>query len=287
MNHGWQAIRYPLAGALSFAIMTLFVKSLDAKIPVMEVILARATVSLVASYWGIRRINISPWGNSKRLLLLRGITGFAALSLIFYAIPRMSLAEWTLIQYAYPSLVAVFAYLFLKEAVTVYQWLALLLSFIGVAFIAGFHGIHTDATAQLAYWAACGGAILTALAYVQVRSLAKTEHPLVIVLYFPLLCVPLSALLLLKNFVIPDLKQLLALAMIGIFTQLGQINLTKGLKLLPAARASGLAYSQVLFAAVLAWFFFDETPNGELLLGSLLIGSGIILSQFRSPKMAQ
>ena len=39
---------------------------------------------------------------------------------------------------------------------------------------------------------ALAGALLTALAYVAVRQLGRSEHPLVIVLYFPLMAVPLT-----------------------------------------------------------------------------------------------
>jgi drug/metabolite transporter (DMT)-like permease len=44
-----------------------------------------------------------------------------------------------------------------------------------------------------------------------------------------------------------------------------------------ASRATSLSYVQILFAAVLGWCFFDETPAFTTLLGSgfILLGAGI------------
>ena len=43
---------------------------------------------------------------------------------------------------------------------------------------------------------------------------------------------------------------------VGVFTQLGQVLITKGLSLLPAGRASSINYAQVLFATLWGIFLF-------------------------------
>jgi drug/metabolite transporter (DMT)-like permease len=61
---------------------------------------------------------------------------------------------------------------------------------------------------------------------------------------------------------------------IGLTTQAGQIFLTHGLRHLPAARATALSYSQVLFASCWGVFFFDEVPGLWTAVGALLIALG-------------
>lgn len=48
------------------------------------------------------------------------------------------------------------------------------------------------------------GALLTAVAYVSVRELGRSEHPQVIVLWFPLISIPLSLPLVLLHPVLPS-----------------------------------------------------------------------------------
>ena len=44
-----------VASALSFSVMTVCVKQLNGRIPVAEVVLARALISLVLSWWLLRQ----------------------------------------------------------------------------------------------------------------------------------------------------------------------------------------------------------------------------------------
>ena len=57
-----------LLAALSFSLMTVCVKGAGHRLPVAEVVLARALVSLVLSWWMLRRVAINPGGRRRRLL---------------------------------------------------------------------------------------------------------------------------------------------------------------------------------------------------------------------------
>jgi drug/metabolite transporter (DMT)-like permease len=67
------------------------------------------------------------------------------------------------------------------------HWLLVGTALIGVAFIVGPSGeIRTSALVGVA------GSFLSALAYMTVRELARTEHPLRILAWFPLATLPFS-----------------------------------------------------------------------------------------------
>jgi len=104
-----------LVGTLFFSVMSVFAKLASQRLPTMELVLARVLVTLVMSWWVIRRLGIYPWGNNKKLLLLRGFAGFMGLSCYFYAIAHLPLADATVIQFCNPMLAALIAVFALKE----------------------------------------------------------------------------------------------------------------------------------------------------------------------------
>jgi drug/metabolite transporter (DMT)-like permease len=125
---------------------------------------------------------------------------------------------------------------------------------------------------------ALGGALLSAFAYVCVRALGRTEHSLVIVFYFPLVGLVLTTPLVLLQPVLPNAWEVLALIGVGLFTQLGQLGVTKGLLGLPAARATALSYGQVPLAALWGWLFFREPLDPDTTLAAGLVLTATLLS---------
>ena len=53
-------------------------------------------------------------------------------------------------------------------------------------------------------------------------------------------------------------EELIWLIGVGLLTQMGQIWVTEGLRLMPAGQATTINYIQVLFAALWGWLWFDE-----------------------------
>ena len=270
-----------LASALSFSLMVVCVRAVGRRIPVAEVVLVRALVSLPLSWWLLRRARIPPLGNRRGLLVIRGVLGTAALYCVFAAVVRLPMATATVLQYLYPTLTAALAWLLLGERVAPRLVAAMLLGWLGVLAIAapGSPLIPGGAPDPVALLLALAGALLTALAYTLVRQLGSSEHPLVIVLYFALMAVPLSLPVVLLAPVWPTAREAAWLVGMGLFTQLGQMGVTQGLTGLPAARATALSYAQVVFAALWGWLFFAETIELRTLIGALAVMGATLLSQ--------
>jgi drug/metabolite transporter (DMT)-like permease len=68
---------------------------------------------------------------------------------------------------------------------------------------------------------------------------------------------------------------------VGVFTQIGQVYLTRGLQLQPAGRALALSYLQVVFATLWGFLAFREMPDAWTIAGSLLILAGTALATLR------
>ena len=267
-----------LLGTLFFSAMTVFAKFAGERLPTMELVLARVLVTLVMSWWAIRGLGIYPWGNNKKLLLMRDFAGFMGLSCYFYAINHLPLADATVIQFCNPMLAALIAAVALKERLRGLDVFATLFSMAGIVLVAQpsflfSSGQHLDPVAVVI---GIVGAIFSAIAYVVIRRLGSTEHHMVVVLYFPLVTGPASLpLLALEGVVLPEGVEWLLLLGIGVAAQLGQIEITKGFKLETAGRASSVTYLQIVLAYTWGVLFFGEYPNTISIVGALLVVLGV------------
>jgi len=265
-----------VASALSFSLMGVCVKQVGGRIPAAEVVLARAIVSVALSWWLLRRAGVPPWGQRRGLLVWRGVIGTAALLCVYAALAALPLASATVLQYLYPPFTALLAWLMLGERIGKRVLAAMALGWAGVLLVA-----QPGSSLALAWQPvliAVAGALFTALAYVSVRSLGQSEHPLVIVFYFPLVALPLSLPLVALHPVLPTPGEVAWLIGVGVFTQLGQVYLTRSLTTLPAARATAISYVQVVFAGGWGWLLFGETIDGATIAGAALVLAATLVS---------
>lgn len=275
-----RGVGYIVASAFAFSIMTSLVKAAGQRLPSQEIVAARALVSLLLSWILVRRAGLSPWGTHRRLLFLRGLLGYLALSCVFHAVASMPLADATVIQYLYPLFTAVMATVVLGEKPTARIAVAGLASLAGVALVARpsfLFGAVETAPRLLDVSIAVAGAFFTAVAYVGVKRLVDLEHPLVIVFYFPLVTLPATFPFLWHSAVMPTGWEWLLLLGVGVATQAGQVWLTMGLQFESATRATALTYTQVVFATAWGAVLFGEMPDHYSILGALLVVSGAFL----------
>jgi drug/metabolite transporter (DMT)-like permease len=279
-----------LISALAFALMAALVKEAGhLGIPLLQIIFVRALVSVVLSLIDIGRARVHPLGNRKALLFARGLSGFLALTGVFYALFHLSMAQATVLQYVHPVFTALLAFLFLAERPTTATLACIALSLLGLACMVVPYWTGSDTT-PAPLWpviAGLGGAFGSGVAYTLVRKLVITEHPSVIVLYFPLICAPGTLLLGGADFIWPTVAGWWVLLGVGCFTQLGQLTLTKAMQLDAASRVTSLSYVQIIFAAILGWLAFGEIPTQATLLGGGLILLGAIVSAWMQPRSIQ
>ncbi|EGR0205170.1 DMT family transporter [Vibrio vulnificus] len=276
-------VRYMILSALGFALMSASVKYVSVHgIPLFEIVAARALVSLIISYLDVKRKGISVWGNNKRWLFARGAVGTLALMCVYYAVTALPLAEATILQYVHPIFTALLAVLFLKERVQPATLACIVLCLLGVFTMVypSFDASGVGELPMLSVGIALLGAFGSSIAYVIVRKLSRTEDSSVIIFYFPLVALPVSAMLIGDDFVVPDVALILVLILVGIFTQIGQFGLTKAMQTQTAGNASAYSYVQIVFSALLGVVLFNEVPSIWTLLGGSLIVIGALINVF-------
>ncbi len=273
-----------LGAAAVFSLMSVQVKLAGKTLPVEMLVLARGVVTLVMSYAWVRRRGLNPWGNNRRLLVLRGAFGVCGLACFFYAVTTLPLAEVTVIHYLNPLLTTALGAVLLREVVDLRLGVALVVSLTGTllvtqpAFLVG----GESALPLAGTLAALGGAVFSALAYTTVRRLTRDDHPHVIVFYFPLVAVPIIVPFAVRAWQWPTPQGWLLLLGIGVTTQIAQVLLTKGLALVPAGRGTTIGYVQIIFATAWGFILFDEAPTPWTAAGALLIaGATLVLVRRR------
>ena len=267
------------ASAFGFSAMAVLVKLASPRLPTGEIVFGRALITTIISFVMVRRAGLSLWGTQRASLVLRGVLGFGGLAGYYVALARLPIADAATLQSVVPLLTAVLAWWLLDEAIGWSTAFALACGVAGVMLVMRPSGTGLDLTGVAG---SLIGVACSAIAYVTVRKLAQTEHPLVIVLYFPLVATPLSLPWMLSSFVVPQPIDWLMLVAIAVTTQFGQVFLTMGLAVERAGRATTINYLQVAFAMLWQLAVFGEVPTPWTIAGaSLILGGTLLVAQVR------
>ena len=285
-NNNLIGIKFLIGSGLAFSLMSVCVKAIGGRIPISELVFARASISLIITRFLLYKNKINPWGYQKRLLLMRGLFGTVALFCIFKALVILPIATATVIQYIYPTFTVICAYFFLKEYIFKRIIFSIIIGWIGIILVTQPQWtINNNLLGTvIAIAIAILGALMTSLAYICVRKLSAKEEPLVIIFYFPLVSIPLSLPFIINNFILPRGTDWIWILGIGLFTQIGQLCITEGLRLIPASQATSLNYSQVIFSSIAGVLLFQEHITTEIYIGGfcVLISTIISMSTTRS-----
>ncbi len=263
-----------LISTVSFAVVNGLIKYLE-NFSEFQLVFFRCAVSLVITIVQLKTLNIRFWGNNKPILLLRGIAGVTALMMGFALIKHVPLGTAVMLNYLSPIFTAFIAVYWLREVVRPIQWFYLLLCVLGVVILK-----EGEVSLTLNYLLlGIGSSALAGLAYNCVRVCKETDHPLVVVLYFPLVGTPVSFLfsILFRDWVWPNLIEWGLILLLGGFTQVAQITLTKALQTDKAANATVLKYLGVVHAFLIGWLIFGEVVSWLSIVGTLIVLIGIVL----------
>lgn len=262
-----------LISVLGFSLMNLVVKFLG-RLPATELVLFRSLVSITLCFIFFQRNKISPWGNNKKYLILRGVFGVTALTLFFYTLQKLPIGSAITIQYLSPIFTAFFGIYLLGEKVRKLQWLFFLVSFGGIGLIKGF---DANITVPL-FIMGIISAIFSGLAYNCIRKLKDTDHPVVVVFYFPLVATPIMLIVSLFHWVTPIGWEWLLLVLMGVLTQIAQVYMTKAYQAAEINEVASLKYIGIVFALGFDFFIFNLQYEFLTLVGILLVLGGVILN---------
>ena len=289
MNKG---IIYILISGLAFMVVNLFVKILASgpgqdviigiqSYPVPEIILFRSLITLLICCAVIRVKKIPFFGVNKKWLLIRGVFGTTALTMFFFTLDNLPIAVATTVQYLSPIFTVLIATFLLSEKVRKIQWIFMLVAFAGITILgtSKFLSQDTSVTNIDPLWVLLGvlSAVLSGVAYNAIVKCQNTDHPVTVVMYFPLIATPIMLLyVVFVEFVLPVGIEWLLVLIIGVFTQIAQIFMTKAFHAENTATVTPFKYFGSIYAFFIGLFLFGEVISFYGIASILLILVGVL-----------
>lgn len=265
-----KAVLFIILASLFSALMGIIV-NLTGNIPSMQKSFMRNMVACLIAFIVHKRSGKSFCINMKLApsLAIRCAAGTIGLMASFYSLDRLAVADWTMIGKLAPFFTLIFSSLILNERVTPKQKKLMVLAIAGSIFIVKPSFSNTGLFPGLICFS---DAVLSGIAYTYVRRLGIAGMPSsLIVFYFSLCATIATSIFVLICFVPMTFTQtalLICAAVCGFFAQ---IFLTKAYSLSPAREISIFEYSQVVFAAVLGFFFLHQVPDLLSMIGYIII----------------
>ena len=262
----------------AFAVMATFVKSASYGLHSFEVVFVRSLFGSIAMFFLIRKNRSSLIGTNPKILILRGVFGFLALSMNFYAISQLNLGTAVILNYTAPIFAAIFARFILGEKT---NWIIVL------AILTSFFGLYLLATSQfetklVPILIGILSGIFAALAYVMIRFGGENESGHTIIFYFTAISTLGSLPLMLSVFEWPDAHQWVSLLGVTVGAFFGQVWLTKSIQGAPVSLVLPFTYLTPVFCAITGSILWHEELSAQTVIGGLMIiASGIAVYLFR------
>ena len=276
-----------LFAAFCFAVMGAFAKILSEDFSSVEVVFFRNIFGVIFIAFSIYHSPLVQKGGKFWLLFLRGFIGFIALLAFFYNIANIPLAKAMTFSKTAPIFTAIFAYIFLKEHISVRGWFAIAIGFVGVLFVINPFGLEIEKTDILGVFSAIGAA----LAYTSIRELRKYYDTRAIVFSFmfigslgPVILMVVSDFFyhpaigfMLGNFQMPSGIDWVYILFLGIFATLAQFYMTKAYLATKAGLVAAASYMNIIFSIIVGVALGDDFPQMLTIFGICLIILGGVL----------
>lgn len=214
---------------------------------------------------------------------LRGLVHGIGVMLWFFAMARIPIAEVTALGYTTPIFVTVGAAIFLGERFRIRRMIAVLLGVIGTLVIVrpGFVTVELGTLAQVA------AAPLFAASMLVSKKLTETETSAAIVALMAIFVTITLLPFAIATWRTPTWEELLWLFMTASLATLGHYALTRAYKAAEITVTQPISFLQLVWAALLGYYVFAETPDIWTIAGSIIIVGSATYIAHREAKLSR
>lgn len=283
MNRG---VIYAVLAALSFSLQNATVKELSVTMGTGEIAFFRGTLSAIIIIVLMKIQDVHFFHEDRPTLILRGIFGGLGMICLFYGLRGVPLADASILSQLSAFFVMLFAAVFLKELIPKGAILPLAVIVCGASLVV--RPWHFDAFNVYSLFV-LAQAVLAAAAYTTVSRLTASgkHHQYEIVLYFLICAAIAGAVLMGRDFRMPDMTEWGFCIALGIFSVLGQIWITRSYMYGNAVVVSFVAYIAVFFNSLWGYVFYGEIMTAMTLTGGvLIIGGSMYLTKLKHDRIS-
>jgi len=212
--------------------------------------------------------------NKLTINILRASSGFLSMTMWFYAVSMIPIADAVSISFIVPSLTTIFAIIFLKEKINIKNWISIIIGFIGVLIIIrpGFKEFN------IAYLLMIVSACFWAISNILTKILSASQQPINVVAYLTTIMTILSVpfgVFYIQPLTIFSIFLLIAMAIIS---NLSYFLLSKSYSKADLSIVQPFDFTRLIFSALIGYFIFDEKVDLLTIVGSLIILCGLLIA---------
>ena len=268
MNQSIIGILWMMLTTILFVGVTATVRYLEGEVPAPQAAFLRyaiGTLFLIPSLISLTKIK--PDKPLLQKFILRGLVHSIGVTLWFYAMSVMPVAEVTAIGFLTYIFVSIGASIFLKEKLHKHRLAAILISFIGALIVLrpGFKVIESGQLGMLMATVVFTASYLIAKIVSKERS--SSEIVAMLSIFTTIFLIP-SAI---YSWEPLSIKAFLILSFTALIATVGHITMTKAIKAAPMVVTQPILFLQLVWASMVGLFIFNEKFDPFVILGGTII----------------
>ena len=199
--------------------------------------------------------------------LIRVVLSFMAISIQFFTISNIQLAQVSTIGYLRPSIMSIFAYVVLSEKQSKGRWLVLIVGFLSILLVFSPEKTSIQFIALLALLGSCCGSLSTIFQ----KLLSKKFSEIQLMVWYSVGISILSFPFCLYTWTEVSLNELIFMVLTGLLATSAQYFYIKAFRLSQASFLAPIQYFHIIPVLIIGYLIFSEIPSYQTLLGALII----------------
>jgi drug/metabolite transporter (DMT)-like permease len=262
-------ILWTLAHCFLIACISAFSKSLTKFYSTFQIIFLQNLISIILlALWLLFTKDIKVKTHNFFLHFLRALSNFVGLSLYYTSLKFIPLIEVRAITLSSPIVKSILAIIILKEAITFSQATGLLVGLLG-ALIIILRPAHYIINESI--FLVIGAVLAWSFSSIFIKLIGKQDSTKSQLFFFLLLSTLLSSIIAFKFWTPIEPKHVLIFIICGVFYFVNAAFTLEAYKYANITLLMPFNFSTLIFTAILAFFFFGETPTLKTFIGATLI----------------
>ncbi|PPR77486.1 MAG: Riboflavin transporter [Alphaproteobacteria bacterium MarineAlpha2_Bin1] len=277
-------IFYMLIATLTFTIMQVCVRLVSDDVHPIQIAFFRNFFGLLVVMPLIFRFGFTILKTDKlNWHFYRSILQTCGMLFFFTALTLSPLAQNVALSFTAPLFTVFLAIILLGEKSELRRWIALALGFFGAWIVIrpGFSEVNLGSIFVIC------SSIVWAGSMTIIKFLSKTESSITLTVYMGLFMAPISFIPALFFWTWPSLVDLCYLFLVGFFGATGHLALAGAFKSGDTGAVLPLDFLRLIWASVLGYVIFSETPDSWTWFGGVIIFSSATYIAYREIKTAK
>ena len=240
------------------SVQIVFVRCLSSAVLLVPLLVWKGSFAEIRTQLGL---------NSLRVLL-----SSVAITINFFTISQIQLAQMSTIGYLRPAVTSLIAYVFLKEGQSWNRWLVIVIGFSAVLFIFSPEDSQLQLVALLAICGMCCGSSATILQ----KYLSRNMSDLPLMVWYSVGIAVVTAPFAIWTWATPTSGELVLMVMTGLLATMAQFFFIRAFRKADASFLAPMFYFHIVPTTLIGFFVFAEIPSFNTIFGASVILASLV-----------